>query len=362
MILNKLYISNYKNIKDLQLSFSEPIICFVGENATGKTNILDAIYHLGLAKSYFNTTTSQNISFNADFFMIEGDFTKNNRQETIVCSAKVNQKRVLKKNGKQYEKISEHIGQFPVVIVSPYDTNLIYEGSEERRRFIDSIISQINPDYLSALVMYNKTLMQRNSYLKQTIVSKEINKDIMDIYDAQLHKFGSVIHGERKNFVENFTPLFVHMYGAISAEKESVSISYCSQLQSERLIDLLKENVEKDQNSGYTNFGTHKDDFIFEIQNNPIKKFGSQGQQKSFLTALKLTQFIIIKQKTKITPILLLDDIFDKLDPTRIKDLLKLVCGGEFGQVFLSDTDPERTKKIVCEVSSKYQIFKLPLC
>ncbi|MFC7357506.1 DNA replication/repair protein RecF [Jejudonia soesokkakensis] len=359
MILQSLSLLNYKNFTAETFAFDPKINCFVGYNGVGKTNALDAIYHLSFGKSYFNPITSQNIKHGQDFFVIEGDYEKQERSEKILVSAKRGQKKMIKRNGKLYEKFSEHIGFLPLVIISPADRDLIIEGSDTRRKFIDGVISQGDPDYLNTLIKYNKVLAQRNSLLKYFAANNTFNKDNLDIYNEQLHEYGTLIFGKRTAFLETFLPIFLKRHQSISNGNEAVSLVYKSQLQDNDLLSSLEENVQKDRFSQYTNFGIHKDDLSFEIDEHPIKKFGSQGQQKSYLIALKLAQFDFIKAQNNVNPILLLDDIFDKLDAQRVEQLIQLVEDENFGQLFISDTHPERTEEVVKKVHQSYKMFEL---
>lgn len=359
MILKTLSLLNYKNIESQRFELDPKINCFVGNNGVGKTNILDAIYHLSFGKSYFNPITTQNIRHGEDFFVVEGIYGKNNSEEKIVVSAKKGQKKVIKRNGKIYEKFSDHIGFIPLVIISPADRDLIIEGSDTRRKFVDGVISQRDPEYLQTLLKYNKVLAQRNSLLKYFAVNHTFNQDALDIYDEQLHTFGTLIYGKRMAFLKEFLPIFLARYQSISSGGETVNLSYESQLQENDLLSLLQNNRTKDKMSQYTNFGIHKDDLIFEIDGHPIKKFGSQGQQKSYLIALKLAQFDFIKAHAKTNPILLLDDIFDKLDETRVEHLIGLVDKENFGQLFISDTHADRTEAVIKKVHQSYKMFPL---
>jgi DNA replication and repair protein RecF len=359
MILQKLSLLNYKNIEAQAFEFDPKINCFVGLNGVGKTNILDAIYHLSFGKSYFNPITSQNIKHGTDFFVVEGVYKKQGHSEKIVVSAKKGQKKIIKKNGKVYEKFSDHIGFLPLVIISPSDRDLIIEGSETRRKFLDGVISQGDPKYLQSLINYNKVLAQRNSLLKYFTANTTFNQDTLDIYDQQLNDFGSIIFQKRTAFLAQFQPIFLHRYDSISNQKESVKLAYESQLYDNDLLSLLKQNITKDRITQYTNYGIHKDDLIFEIENHPIKKFGSQGQQKSFLIALKLAQFDFLKAQSKVNPLLLLDDIFDKLDEERVAQIITLVDNENFGQLFISDTHGERTENVIKKVHQSYKMFPL---
>lgn len=359
MILQSITLLNYKNFESESFNFDPRINCFVGNNGIGKTNVLDAIYHLSFGKSYFNPITSQNIKHGEDFFVIEGKYEKDNKDEKIVVSAKKGQKKMIKRNGKAYERFSEHIGFLPAVIISPADRDLIIEGSETRRKFVDGVISQGDAQYLRDLISYNKVLSQRNSLLKYFAANNTHNQDTLDIYNSQLDDFGTKIYQKRVAFLQEFTPIFLKRYQVISNSTETVDLVYKSQLEDGPLIDLLQQSINKDKFTQYTNFGIHKDDLLFQIEGHPVKKFGSQGQQKSYLIALKLAQFDFIKAHIGQSPILLLDDIFDKLDESRVSQIIKLVDEENFGQIFISDTHPERTEEVVKEVHQSYKMFRL---
>ncbi|SDR84518.1 DNA replication and repair protein RecF [Polaribacter sp. KT25b] len=359
MYLQKISLVNFKNIESQSFDFQQKINCFVGDNGVGKTNVLDAIYYLSFAKSYFNSVAIQNIKHNEPFFMIEGEYILNDRTEKIVCSLKRGQKKVLKRNGKNYDKFSEHIGQIPLVIISPADRDLVTEGSDTRRKFIDGVISQQNKTYLQDLIAYNKVLSQRNALLKYFAANRTFDALNLSVYNEQLANFGTKIHEIRKEFLEKFIPIFNEKYQVISGDKESVNLKYKSQLEDFTMLENLQKSLEKDKVLQYTSSGIHRDDLSFEIEEYPIKKFGSQGQQKSYLIALKLAQFEFIKQQSKIIPILLFDDIFDKLDENRVSQLIDLVNNDEFGQIFITDTHQERTENIVKQSNKPYKIFKL---
>lgn len=359
MYLQKISLVNFKNIESQTFDFQQKINCFVGDNGVGKTNVLDAIYYLSFAKSYFNSVAIQNIKHDEPFFMIEGEYILNDRTEKIVCSLKRGQKKVLKRNGKNYEKFSEHIGQIPLVIISPADRDLVTEGSDTRRKFIDGVISQQNKTYLQDLISYNKVLSQRNALLKYFAANRTFDAINLSVYNEQLATYGTKIYEVRKDFLEKFIPIFNEKYQIISGDKESVNLIYKSQLQDFSMLEALKKSLEKDKILQYTTSGIHKDDLNFEIEEYPIKKFGSQGQQKSYLIALKLAQFEFIKQQSNIIPILLFDDIFDKLDENRVLQIIELVNNDEFGQIFITDTHSERTENIVKQSNKPYKIFKL---
>ncbi|TXN35172.1 DNA replication/repair protein RecF [Flagellimonas hymeniacidonis] len=359
MFLKHLSLVNYKNFASKTLEFDPVINCLVGDNGVGKTNILDAIYHLSFGKSYFNPVSTQNIKHDTDFFVVEGEFEKEERTEKIICSFKKGMKKVIKRNGKAYEKFSDHIGFLPLVIISPSDRDLIIEGSDTRRKFMDGVISQSDKEYLQTLIKYNKVLVQRNSLLKYFVANNTFDPNTLSIYNEQLHGLGSKIHEKRVSFISSFTPIFKEQYAHISEKDEQIMLSYESQLSEKGLLDLLESNIDKDRAIQYTSVGIHKDDLNFTIAGHPIKKFGSQGQQKSFLIALKLAQFHFIKEQAKTTPILLLDDIFDKLDENRVSQIVGLVDNDNFGQIFISDTHAERTENVVKNIRQSYKIFTL---
>ncbi|NER18545.1 DNA replication/repair protein RecF [Spongiivirga citrea] len=359
MHLKKLSLINYKNFESKDFELDTKINCLVGNNGVGKTNVLDAIYHLSVGKSYFNPVATQNIRHGSDFFVIDGEFEKNDRSEKIICSLKKGNKKIIKRNAKAYDKLSDHIGFLPLVIISPADRDLIIEGSDTRRRFVDSVISQQNKDYLNNLITYNKVLQQRNALLKYFAANNTFNADNLEIYDQQLTELSKPIYNARKEFLEVFVPIFIERYKSISSGNEQVGLSYKSHLHDASLDELLKQHLNRDKALQFTSQGIHKDDLSFEIEEYPIKKFGSQGQQKSFLIALKLAQFDFIKEKAGVSPILLLDDIFDKLDEKRVSHIVSLLEDDHFGQLFISDTHAERTEKVVSKTHQSYKIFKL---
>ncbi|MBP1839708.1 DNA replication/repair protein RecF [Formosa algae] len=359
MILKSLSLINYKNFETESFEFDDKINCFVGQNGVGKTNILDAIYHLSFGKSYFNPIASQNIKHDADFFVVQGDFLKDENPEKIVVSLKSGQKKVIKRNAKAYDKFSDHIGFIPLVMISPADRDLIIEGSETRRKFMDSVISQSDKAYLNDLINYNKTVAQRNALLKFFALNNTYNATTLDVYNSQLNDLGASIFEKRKAFLDVFIPIFKARHKIISNNQEPVDLNYKSDLFKGPLKELLEHSLNKDRAVQYTSTGIHKDDLLFEIDGHPIKKFGSQGQQKSFLIALKLAQFDFIKGLSGVNPILLLDDIFDKLDEQRVGQIIKLVNDSNFGQLFISDTHADRTEHAIKQVHQSYQIFNI---
>ena len=359
MQLTRLSLTNYKNQKAFQEDFQAPINVFIGNNGVGKTNLLDAIYHLALGKSYFNPMATQNIHFDADFFLLEGQFQKNDQEENILCSYKRGGKKMVKRNGKAYEKIADHIGLIPLVIISPADQDLIAAGSSTRRKFIDGIIGQTDKTYLQTLLQYNRILEQRNALLKYFAANQEFDPTTLAVYNEQLIELSDPLYKKRKAFLEQFVPIFQERYKQISDPFEEVSIDYQSQLEEQSLESWLVQNLSKDRAVQFTTTGLHKDDLIFRLTSHPIKRFGSQGQQKSFLIALKLAQFDYIRQQQGIPPIVLLDDIFDKLDQERVTKIVQLLSTDAFGQLFISDTHADRTEKALQNSSLPYQIFTL---
>lgn len=359
MNLEQIHILNFKNISEKTLRFTKKINCFVGKNGQGKTNLLDAIYYLANGKSYFNPIAIQNIKHDEDFFVIEGVFNKIEKREQIVCSLKKGQKKVLKRNGKAYDKFSEHIGLIPLVMISPSDQDLISEGSETRRKFIDLVISQQNSLYLQQVIQYQKLISQRNALLKYFALNRVFDNDTLEVYNEQLSVLGKEIFEKRARFIEEFNPIFKKYHQQITNNSEEVEIKYESQLQEKPLIELFREALPKDRVLQYTSVGIHKDDLLFEINAHPIKKYGSQGQQKSLLIALKLAQFDFIKKQSGISPILLFDDIFDKLDAERVQQIVNMVNDETFGQLFITDTHEERTELIVKSTNLDYEIFRI---
>lgn len=359
MHIRELSLLNFKNFEQAEFRFSEGLNCFIGSNGAGKTNLMDAIYYLSFCKSFLNPVDVQNIKFGQDFFMVQGKYSRLEAEETISCGLKRNQKKIFKRNQKEYKKLSEHIGLLPVIVVTPSDTNLITGGSEERRKFIDTVISQYDPVYLENLIRYNRALQQRNNLLKQFAAGQAFQAEIIEIWDDQLVKYGGVIHEGRKNFIAKLQPVFQHYYQLISGGKEYVGLKLDSDLLSVNFEQLLKETLQRDRMLQYTSAGVHKDDFDFELAGYPIRKFGSQGQKKTYLVALKLAQFDFLKELSGLTPILLLDDIFDKLDKNRVEQIVKLVADDHFGQIFITDTNREHLDQMIAGLDAESQIFTI---
>lgn len=360
MYLKKITLVNFKSYDEAELSFIDGANAFTGNNGAGKTNLLDAIHYLSLCKSYFNPIDSQQIKQDRDLFMLQGVFDKNKNDELIACGVKKNQKKQFKRNKKEYQRLADHIGLFPLVMISPNDISLILEGSEERRKFIDTVISLTDSGYLDDLMFYNKTLQNRNALLKQIADSGKYDPSLLDIFDEQLIVSGNKIFGKRQLFMQIFTPVFDQHYKYLTDEAESVSLIYESPLITTDFATLLKQNLDKDRILQRTTQGIHKDDLVFQVHENmPLKKFGSQGQQKSFLIALKLAKYSFIQQQKGFKPLLLLDDIFDKLDDLRITKLMKMVSADDFGQLFITDTSAERVKRIFADIKVGLNLFEI---
>ena len=359
MYLKQLTLTQYKNISSKTFDFSPKINCFIGDNGIGKSNIIDSIYHLAFGKSYFNPIAIQNIQHDKDFFVIEGRFEKMGKKEKIICSLKKGQKKIIKRNGKTYKKLSEHIGLIPSVIISPADSDLISDGSSARRKFMDGVIGQTDTVFLQDLLEYNKIISQRNALLKFFALNNTFDQATLDIYDDQLIKRSDSVYKKRLTFMKSFVPVFNYHYKNISEGKESISLEYVSQLHEKSHEELLKNSLSKDRILQHTTQGVHKDDINFLLGGQPIKKFGSQGQQKTFLVALKFAQFDFLKKQIGGPPILLLDDAFDKLDQKRVTQIVSLVDQDDFGQIFITDTHEQRTIDALGEIKSNYQIFKI---
>ena len=359
MYLQQLSVINFKNYAEAGLTFSEGVNVFTGNNGAGKTNLLDAIHYLSLCKSYFNPIDTQQIKQGTDFFIVTGNFSKNNKAENIACSVKRNQKKQFKRNKKDYQRLADHIGLFPLVMVSPYDISIIIEGSEERRKFIDNVISQTDNQYLDELITYNRVLANRNALLKQIADTGRYDPSLLEVLDEQLTASGNQLFNKRKAFMQSFTDIFNKHYQFISGDAEQVDLVYESQLLQDDFKTLLKKNIERDRALERTTAGIHKDDLQFTIHGMPMKKFGSQGQQKSFLIALKLAQYSFLDQQKGFKPLLLLDDIFDKLDDNRVTKLMQMISNHDFGQVFITDTSEGRVREIFDKIGVPIALFKV---
>ena len=357
MILKRISILNYKNIEQAELGFSDKLNCFFGQNGMGKTNLLDAVYFLSFCKSATNPIDSQNICHEKELFVIQGFYEdEDGTPEEIYCGLKRHAKKRFKKNKKEYGRLSEHIGFLPLVMVSPSDSALIAGGSEERRRFMDMVISQYDKEYLLALMRYNRALLQRNALLKSDAPADEA---LYDVCEEMMAQSGEVVFGKRKAFIQEFIPIFQSFYSYISQHKEEVSLVYESHAAEGNLLDVIRKNRERDKIMGFSMRGVHKDELQMLLGEFPIKKEGSQGQNKTYIVALKLAQFDFLKRNGRTVPLLLLDDIFDKLDASRVEQIVKLVAGDCFGQIFITDTNRQHLDNILHSVGSNFKMFRV---
>ena len=348
MILKRISILNYKNLEEVELGFSAKLNCFFGQNGMGKTNLLDAVYFLSFCKSSGNPIDSQNIRHEQDFFVIQGFYeAEDGTPEEIYCGMK-------RRSKKEYSRFSDHIGFLPLVMVSPADSELIAGGSDERRRFMDVVISQYDKEYLDALIRYNKALTQRNTLLKSEL---PVEEELFLVWEEMMAQAGEVVFKKREAFIKEFIPIFQSFYSFISQDKEQVGLSYDSHAREASLLEVLKQSRERDKIMGFSLRGIHKDELNMLLGEFPIKKEGSQGQNKTYLVALKLAQFDFLKRTGRTVPLLLLDDIFDKLDASRVEQIVKLVAGDNFGQIFITDTNREHLDCILHKVGSDYKMF-----
>jgi DNA replication and repair protein RecF len=359
MHLKSLSLVNFKNYEQVDIPLSEKINCFVGENGVGKTNILDAVHYLALCKSNLNPIDTQNIRYEEDFCVVQGLFERLGKEENIYCGIRRQKKKQFKRNRKEYQKLSEHIGLIPLVMISPADSILINGGSEERRKFMNGVIAQYSKAYLENMIQYNRALTQRNRLLKDFANTRSFNLDMLEVWDEQLIRYGEPVYEERRRFVEELLPVFSTFYEHVSGNRESVTLSYQAQLLEKGFREGLQESLEKDRIIQYTTFGVHKDDLGMLLGEHSLKKNGSQGQQKTFLVALKLAEFEFIRKLTEIPPILLLDDIFDKFDANRVKQIISLVAENHFGQIFITDTNEQRLQGILKEIPADHRVFEI---
>jgi DNA replication and repair protein RecF len=359
MIFNSLALFNFKNFETAQLDLNEGINCIVGKNGAGKTNILDALHYLSMGKSAINPVDTANIRYNQGSFYVKSKLHRAASQHEILCAVQLGKKKSLKLNQKEYDRLSEHIGFMPVVMISPNDNSLINDGNESRRKFFDSTISQLNRTYLHNLVRYQKALKQRNSLLKHFSQTMNIDQSQLAPFDHELLTQGRKIFEVRSKFLKKFEGRFDKLYKKLSSEHELVEVVYESSWQDGDIEEKFHQALKRDLAVQRTTVGVHRDVYHFNIDGKPIKRFGSQGQQKSLIVALKIAQFEELKKATKITPVLLLDDIFDKLDDQRMGILLNMVCEKAFGQIFITDARPERTKEMLAENKLSARIFTI---
>jgi DNA replication and repair protein RecF len=361
MFLQKLILAGFKNHEQAEFVFSEKINCLVGNNGVGKTNLLDAIHYLSFCKSFFSSMDTQNIRHGADFFAIHGQYIRDGAPGDLVqCIQKKNQRKRFLINKKEYDRLADHIGSFPLVMISPYDRDLINDGSELRRKYIDSVISQFDKFYLDSLIQYNKALVHRNALLKSFAEQHYFDESSLEIWDEQLIRLGQEIFNARQRFLSEFVPLFQLYFSYLSSGSEKVDIRYVSQFSDGDYRDTFKSALARDRMAQYCTAGIHKDDLDLQLDNYAVKRYGSQGQQKSFVIAIKLAQFEYTRQIKGFKPILLLDDVFDKLDDLRVAQLIKLVSENSFGQVFITDTSHERVSSIFDNMGIDHRIFTIP--
>lgn len=359
MIFRNLSLFNFKNFETLDINFGTGLNCFVGHNGAGKTNILDALHYLSMTKSSINAVDNANIKFDEELFLIKSSIEVDTKKHKVSCSIQSGKKKDIRVDKKEHEKLSEHIGLFPLVMISPNDSDLIYDSNEVRRKFFNTAISQANKAYLKHLIAYGYALKNRNALLKQFSESGKLDNDLLQAYTAQLIEHGQPIYEERKKYLSQFLNLFEKHYSSLQSQNEPVSITYESQFEDQNLEQQYKSSLQKDKVLQRTNVGIHKDGFLLTIFDKPLKRHGSQGQQKSFLIALKLAQYDLLADQKKLKPVLLLDDVFDKLDDERMLKLLKNVAGANYGQLFITDARPERTRSLLKDNQLKARIFEI---
>lgn len=359
MHLKRLNLINFKNYSELDIELCEGINCFVGSNGVGKTNLFDSIYYLSFCKSYFNPSDVQNIRHEEEFFVVQGEFVKNDAEENIYCGLKRNNRKIFKRNGTEYQKLADHIGFIPLVMVSPADSALILEGSEERRKYMNGVISQFDREYLDDLIRYNKVLIQRNKLLKDFARLRRFDEESLDVWDQQLALLDDRIFSTRKRFIDELLPIFQYYYDYIAQGHEVVELSYESQGNESNWYEALLANREKDRILQYSSVGIHRDDLKLELKGFPIKRQGSQGQQKTFLLALKLAQYDFLKKVSTYKPLILLDDVFDKLDAQRVTQIIRLVSEEHFGQTFITDTNAEHLSAILEQIPVEHRVFRV---
>jgi DNA replication and repair protein RecF len=359
MFLQHLSLYQFKNHELTSLDFTEKTVCILGNNGVGKTNILDAIYYLSIGKSFFNAQDNFNIQHGKTEFSLKGIYQIDNEKETILCTAGTQRKKIIKRNDKAYKRIADHIGLIPIVFISPTDILLLIEGSETRRKFLDAFIAQINTNYVQLLLNYQRTLLQRNTLLKQFAENNFFDVDTLSVYDDKLILLNEKIYQIRKDFINDFIPYFKEYYQKLSKKNEIIDLTYESQLNDNSISELFAQNKRKDLTVTHTTSGIHKDDLLFLKDDILIKKSGSQGQQKTYLLALKLAQTDYLKKHAKQTPILLLDDIFDKLDENRLGNLMQLLHDENLGQIFITDTHLQRIPEKLNALQIQHQVIDL---
>ncbi|MCL2097816.1 MAG: DNA replication and repair protein RecF [Bacteroidales bacterium] len=355
MLLKQISITNFKNIVATTLRFSPNINCIVGNNGEGKTNLLDAVYYLSMTKSYFGGSDLFHIRHGEQYFLLQGLFSHDNEEEQVNCGVTREEGKIFKRNGKTYNRLAEHVGRFPLVMVSPTDNTLINESGEERRRYLNGILAQSEKEYLNVLLRYNHTLLQRNKLLKTPYDSNM--PTLLSAIDEQMVDVGKKVYNFRKQLIIDLQPYFSQAYATLSENKEEVSLIYRSELDNEDFVEILERNRDRDRILQHTSAGIHRDDLSMLIEGYPLRRTGSQGQQKTFLLALKLAQFELLHRQKGFRPLLLLDDIFDKLDADRVHQLLSMVAQANFGQIFITDSNKVRVDGIVQQLTQDYAMF-----
>ncbi len=358
MVLDRITVRNYKNLGEVSGEFSHGINCFIGHNGAGKTNMLDAIFYLSFFRSGSNPVDSQLIRHGEEFFSLEGHYLHDDgRTETVSCTLQQGRHKVCRRNQKAYRHLSEHIGLIPLILVTPQDSLLVDAGSEERRRFLDLVISQYDPMYINALSNYNKALQQRNAMLRSDAAP---DVSLMELYEEEMAEFGEAVYEKRNAFITEFIPYFKRVYGIISGEKEEVTINYKSHCQGGSLLDVIRDGRSRDEAIGHSLRGIHRDDIDMQLGGYNVRREGSQGQHKTLVLSMKLAQFEFLRRTvSNATPLLLLDDIFDKLDAGRVENIVSLVAGDEYGQIFITDTNREHLDRILESSQSGYHIFSV---
>ncbi len=360
MRLEKLQLINFKNYESAQLDFRGNVHCFLGKNGSGKTNLLEAIHYLSFTKGGMHTHDASNVRHGADHFSIAGTIEKLNRKFEIACTFSGERKKRMTENGKDYTRFSEHIGKFPLVLIAPHDAELITGSGEPRRRFFDTLLSQIDKEYLSALMVYQSHLKQRNSLLRMFAERGAVDADLLATYDASLVAAGLKLFESRTAFMKDFIPVLQKNYEWVSAGRlETAAISYESHLQEDDFAAILKRQQPQDIALGRTTAGVHRDDFVFTLQDHDLRTYGSQGQQKTFLIALRMAEFQTLNTRNGFKPFLLLDDIFDKLDDDRIHRLVEMMQSDTFGQIFITDARPARSLEVLREAKVTSQNFRV---
>lgn len=359
MHLDSITLVNFKNYESAEVQFHKRVNGIYGNNGQGKTNLLDAVYYLSFCKSFFNPIDVQNIKTNLEFFVLQGNFQVDGEELKVHCGVKKGFNKVFKKNSKEYERLADHIGTIPLVMISPADTDLIHEGSEVRRKFLDGIISQFDRKYLDNLQNYQRVVKQRNAVLKHFHENRRFDPEMLQIYNEQLEQYGAPVFEQRKKFIEEFTPLFIKYFQWLGDTDEHPGIVYDSALHTSGWGEGFEQTAGKDRAVQYSNFGVHKDDLSFLLDDQPLKRFGSQGQQKTYVIALKLAQFHCIREHLSRTPILLLDDIFDKIDDRRATKLMELINGDDFGQILITDTERSRLESILGKISDDHKLIEI---